>query len=155
MISFIFVALLALTVLLAYRGGLQIVDAIRSEMWPEVPGQVISSHVEEKTTYNDEEQTVFQAKVTYSYTVGDRKYTGSGIAIGMEGLWGSENAAKKYCADFTQGRQLYVAYDPVDPAKSVLHRGVSLKTFLPFAVGVLVLVVSTRMYLSFINELQQ
>jgi len=93
--------------------------------WSETTGTVLRSTV--KTT-SDSDGTSHKLEVSYSYAVDDRPYTGEKDTELPEMISGGSNAMKR-ARQLKQGLVVPVFYNPNDPSKSVLNRGMTMRDF--------------------------
>jgi hypothetical protein len=100
--------------------------------WPTAPGTLTHVDLKKKT---DNESTMYEVVVEYSYDVGGKSYTGSRLAYGYT----SSNAREMHTSIYdklVRGKTVDVRYDPADPATSALSFGIhrSIQLSLIFAV---------------------
>lgn len=131
--------------LLLFAGGLlmlffsyqQIRESVETGSWPSANGTVIQSGIRKDF---DKGRSVYYPEVKYRYTVDNREYSGSRVAVFEYGsgiLADSEAVAGRYPA----GSEVKVSYNPEDPSSAVLEPGVQISMWwlLPIAGLVLAL----------------
>jgi hypothetical protein len=104
-------------------------DAARaSDAWPTTKGEVVETWMSRN----------LGAHVRYRYTVAGVDYESDRIRL-VEKLWRDQRS--DIVARYPEGRQVTVAYDPVDPSRAALEPGVSRgavakKMIAPLVLGV-------------------
>lgn len=80
--------------------------------WPKVRGQI--------TEWVPPEQTAMGTpKIEYSYSVGNALYHANAIAFGLP----DDRQTFRTATSYHEGDAVWVYYDPVNPARAVLHPG--------------------------------
>lgn len=135
-LTIIFMAILLAAGWLFCRGIQAIEKARKSAGWPSAEGVVNKSEVVETTSTSDgQTYHYFAPRVQYSYEAGGRLRTGDVIAFGLEGIATDGSFARRYCARYPVGKRVTVHYHPVRVETSVLEPGLSIRTFIPVALG--------------------
>jgi len=94
------------------------VGQIRAVDYPTVVGLVAKSELE---AHHGKGGPSYSPKITYTYRVDGRNYTGDRYRYGQ---WNGDSAtARRIVDDHPAGRQVDVHYSPADPADSVLLAG--------------------------------
>jgi hypothetical protein len=110
------VIIVIIGVVLYFVHGWQRLTAGRSKSWPSVVGTITSSSLE-KT--NPKSNMSYVAAVRYSYRVGGEDYASDRI------FWGPREGREKQMADliavYPTGKDVWVQYDPQNPANAVLR----------------------------------
>jgi hypothetical protein len=88
--------------------------------WPVVPGQIISSQVEQPQFHDSDDDVACTVNIRYRYRVGPMDYEGDRIDFGGGALKNREQA-QKLTAKYPVGARVPVHYDPRTPAMSVLE----------------------------------
>ncbi len=91
-----------------------------SRRWPTVAGRVVSADVR---TFSTPRGTVYEPRITYTYTVGATAYRGRRVAFGRS-AYPREQEARAVAARYGAGTALRVHYAPRNPRLSVLEPGV-------------------------------
>jgi hypothetical protein len=120
----------------------------RAMTWPKTRGRILSSAIVEDSmrTATGQVGTGFYPRVTYTYSVAGKEYTGERISFGDLRLnyTDAENVKSKFNVD----DEVDVSYNPEDPAEAALapqaKRG--LKSLIPgiflFACGLIVIILA-------------
>lgn len=96
---------------------------LSSKSWPTAPGIIEKSRV---SSHCDEDGTMYSACIAYHYTVEGKRYRGSTIQFGREGLSTSSfEGESRIIADYPEGRYVDVHYDPSKPKVSTLKTGLN------------------------------
>lgn len=112
--------------------------------WPIVPAKITSLEVRDNS---DGEDTTYEVKVQYTYTVDGVGYEGSRLAFGYARTSGRE-AHEEIHRRLREAKAVAVRYDPSDPSVSCLsyglHRSIQIllafgATWLLFVMGFTVL----------------
>jgi hypothetical protein len=93
--------------------------------WGDTQGTILSADVASSDGYDQSTnsyQTYYEPVVTYQYDVKGAQYTGSRVAE-LGGRYGSKNDVEKFLADHPVGSIVTVYYDPADPSKAILEKG--------------------------------
>jgi hypothetical protein len=115
------IILIALVVLFfALRGRRK----VRASMnWNETIGTVLFSEVEERRSYSSESGTTisYYPKIVYEYQVMGQRYQSQRFNLGEVGI-GNYNKVAAKTAQYPQGGQVPVYYNPDNPQEAVLER---------------------------------
>lgn len=95
----------------------------RAATWPSARGVIESCKLEE--THDTQRNSFYTAKVCYSYSVQDRRYTSTRLAIGYIGS-GDRETQNAIVKRLKQAVAVEVRYDPEDPSSAVLSYGTHL-----------------------------
>jgi hypothetical protein len=129
--SYMFFAVFVVVGLGVTAYGLVVVfHARRTAAWPTAEGVVTRSEV---VRGNDS----YAPAVTYSYAVDGVRHQGTVIAPGPPLASTTDAYARRVVERYPVGAVAAVSYDPAEPASAVLEPGVSKKTFVPLAFGLL------------------
>lgn len=115
--------------------------AASTRRWPQVPGTILTSTVEEKVSTREQQDGstlpvhVFKAAVTYRYQVGATPLEGDRLAPD-ELETSDRSAAAEHAARYPVGASVQVFHSPTDPAQAVLEPGVSGASAIVPSVGV-------------------
>jgi len=142
-ILLITLAMFAAAIFFILWGGHEVMTGYASKKWPVAEGKVASSYVQKqvRSIKDSSKKPTYYPKVRYEYPVGGNRYAGERISFS-----GGEGGEKKSEAEavaerYPSGQKVMVYYDPNDPARAVLQRGLIWKTFMPLAAGLGFLVV--------------
>ncbi|MCW3837931.1 DUF3592 domain-containing protein [Sphingomonas canadensis] len=135
---------------LHYRG---VRKAAEASAWPRAAGVIERCDVTEHSDSSSNDGAVsysYHVAVTYAYQAGGQARTGKRIHFGPAPSFGSRYKAEAYAARYPAGAAVQVAYDPADPAQSVLETGRVGRTFLwlgilLFAIAIGVSVVGSQL----------
>jgi hypothetical protein len=100
--------------------GIGFYHGVSSSFWPTAPAQVRSSSV---STGVSSLGRWWQPELTYDYRVGGHAYQSSTIRYLMPAL-SHEEDARLIQAEYSEGRQTRVAYNPRNASESVLEPGI-------------------------------
>src|SRR5687767_14817294 len=112
-------AAVAVTALAGFGGAVmlrELIRAVRSRHWPQVPGTVIRSHV---MTTRDSEGESHGARVTYRYRVGDTVHESRRIRFGGPFDSSIRVWAEEICSEYPIGVDVQVRVSPDDARTSV------------------------------------
>jgi hypothetical protein len=106
-------------VMLLMRGMIDYREALLSADWPSVPGSITDSYV--KISSSAKGGTTYSARISYTYSVHGKQYTGSKINFGalLTSLAGAQGIVDRYPV----GKSLTVFYNPNDNSAAVLEPG--------------------------------
>jgi len=103
-------------VILYFVHGWQRLETGRSKSWPSVVGTITSSSLEKS---NPKSNTSYAAAVRYGYRVGGKDYASDRV------FWGPQEGREKQMADlvaeYPAGKDVWVQYEPQNPANAVLR----------------------------------
>lgn len=103
-----------------------------SSDWPIARGRVMSSAVQTWIVQSaDAGPAHYTPEVAYTYSIGDRTYTGHRVAFRDPRTW--QSTAEEIIAKYAVGQEVDVRYDPLEPERCVLEPGYEAPTF--FATG--------------------
>jgi hypothetical protein len=90
-------------------------------------GQVVVSHVDEVPAPAEEGGPRFRSVIRYAYEARGRRYEAERISVGSHAGSASSDPqeARRWVERYPAGRDVDVWFDPGDPRRSVLVRGVS------------------------------
>jgi hypothetical protein len=128
------IAIIALVLIISGIVGLR--SEIATGQWPPVDGSVISSKVVGEKAFHPE--------ITYSYMVNGSEYSHTST-LKIPGFGGKRNRlelAEYLVAQYPSGRTISVFYNPDDPSQSELKTGITYRTLLETALGVVLLVIA-------------
>ena len=95
----------------------------RARRWPQTNGRVVSATVavQHSRTQGESTRVTNVPAIQYEYTVAQRHYHGTRISFGSptQGTW----SVRATLARFPVGANVTVYYDPANPARSTLDRG--------------------------------
>lgn len=101
----------------AYVSSRSLLEAKASVHWPSVPGRVTSSRIVMITGRHGSSG----ADIRYAYSVGARRFDGSRLEV--VSYSSNTSYASDAVAQFQEGQDVPVYYDPAHPEKSVLRPG--------------------------------
>jgi hypothetical protein len=101
----------------AYVSARSLVEANASTHWPSVPGRITSS----RTVMITGRHGSSGADIRYSYSVGGSRFDGSRLEV--VSYSSNTSYASDAVAEFREGQDVPVYYDPARPERSVLRRG--------------------------------
>lgn len=99
-----------------------------SKKWPSVVGEIITSKIESS---DEMEDTTFQAKIIYAYTVNNLPYQSSRIKIGIQWAMGrgEETDIKDFLNKYPPNQPVQVFYNPKNHEKAILERSLDSSVF--------------------------
>jgi hypothetical protein len=94
--------------------------------WTRAQGRVVASHVEQVERPAEEGGPLYRSVVRYTYEARGRTWESGQVAVGAEAAAAHlhPDEARRAIAPFPVGREVAVWYDPADPQRAVLVRGV-------------------------------
>lgn len=129
--SFVFLFVLGMGViwLVVTVQGMQ--AASDSENWLSTSGVIEETWIErEETTDPDgETEDYYKPYVRYSYQANERTFSSQRIDFGPQRSYNRASGAKNFLAQYLEGSQVEVFYDPVEPGQAVLVREASGATW--------------------------
>jgi hypothetical protein len=105
--------------------------------WQQVEGVIVSSQMG-RTTYENGDES-WQPAVTYQYVAANRQLTGETIQSGANS-YNDRARAEEVLARYPVGQPVVVYYDPVDPERAVLEKGVNMGAYAFLGVGLVVVI---------------
>jgi hypothetical protein len=108
--------------------------AVASTRWPGVPGLITASWVSEVTPGDEHADTLYQAAVTYRYTIAGRALTGTSIRL-VPFASADRSHADEDVSRYPVDAEVTVYYDPARPEVSTLEPGASVGMILPIGIG--------------------
>ncbi|MEO8034904.1 MAG: DUF3592 domain-containing protein [Acidobacteriota bacterium] len=115
-------------------GVLALDGALRSRRWPATEGVVLVSDLHRES----DEGTSYRAEIAYQYRVDEHEFIGNRPRFANWMKSSLSAPALRLLREFRKGSNVTVFYDPHDPAKSVLVRGVNGAVILAVTFGVIV-----------------
>jgi len=101
-----------------------LVQARASDAWPSVPGRVTSS----RTVFITGRHGSTGPDVRYTYAVGGQQFSGSRLEV--VSYSSNTSYASDALAEFKEGAEVPVYYDPAHPESAVLRRGANWLAYL-------------------------
>jgi hypothetical protein len=128
----LFVAFLGLGLYLLVVGGRELSMGLASARWAQGEGRVADWNVELDTRYRQggRTDTYWLVDVVYAYDVGGAEYTST-----IKSRYPSQQGADEFLARYPVDKPLTVYYDPEDPERAVLERGIGWMTVLKLLAG--------------------
>ena len=115
----------------AYASSRSLVEARASTHWPTVPGRITSA----KTVFIVGRHGSSGPDIRYTYAVGGRQFAGSRLEVVTYSA--NTSYASDAVAEFQEGAEVPVHYDPAHPGSSVLRTGAN---WVAYAIPVLSIV---------------
>ncbi|MGZ4971531.1 MAG: DUF3592 domain-containing protein [Limisphaerales bacterium] len=106
-------------------------QSIRCKSWPTTEGIVRTSEIGRHRS--NKGGTTYSADVSYDYSVGGSRYTGTKLAVGA--MSSSSSYAQGVLKRYPVGAKVTVHYSPSDPETAVLETGIHGGTWICFGVG--------------------
>lgn len=116
--------------------GHDLLAGYRTNQWPAAPG-----FIDESRGSHSQKPALDSFHLTYHYEVAGAAYVGHMLGIGHNGLDGT-----RLQRAYPQGHSVAVYYDPQQPARAVLQRGMDFSRFLMAGVALLLLQLSRWMF---------
>ncbi len=100
-------------------------NALNSNHWPQVQGQVINGELiqRKRTTKNGNVISVFSAKIYFQYSVGNNEY--SAYHVKWADHNSGDNIQKAMMEQYPANTKVTVFYNPKKPSAAVLQPGLS------------------------------
>jgi hypothetical protein len=93
-----------------------------SAAWPRADGDIVGSAARVED-YHDDGEPMLRTVISYRYHVGGEPYRGERVFFGDGIALRFAGPGRRRLAAYPIGRRVRVAYDPADPAISVLEPG--------------------------------
>jgi len=115
---------LALIVSAIYLTFVEAPNALNSNQWPEVKGQVTEHKIIERkrTKKTGEQITVYSAKIDYQYIVNGQEYQSNQIRLADRH---KKNITQMLNTTYAIGSPVTVYYNPQNPSNAVLQKGLT------------------------------
>jgi len=81
---------------------------------------------------------MYKPTVAYEYRVGSHMYEGTVLFFGFDKYY-TERGGRKRIDAYPAGRNVEVFYDPLDPSRSVLEPGGTMRTWVVVVAGAAIL----------------
>ncbi|MCB1036765.1 MAG: DUF3592 domain-containing protein, partial [Acidobacteria bacterium] len=130
-------------------GAYFIAEGYAAESWTEVEGQIVSARVRVHTDLSSskhlsraerERYRRYYPEITYRWTAGEERYTGSRYRLGeTHEKYKERTDAEAKAATFVTGAPITVYYDKDHPDQAVLDPSLSVGVFVPLPLGLLIL----------------
>ena len=124
--------LLALGTYLATQATANMAKAAASENWKSTDGQILQSGFKVRGIRRSRQAAT--VTVRYNYKVGDSSYVGNLLSFEKQDSF-RPSTAEEILKPYPSGAKCKVYYDPTDPSKSVLIKGVRSGNTINFFVG--------------------
>ena len=111
----------------------------KSEYWPQVSGEVLSSSL--NTSRWPDGDVSYRSKVEYLYTVNSVEYQSTTVFFGENVLLGGKSARGRV-EKYSSQKEIIVFHDPKNPQVSVLEPGVHIEVIVELGTGIILLAVS-------------
>ena len=123
-----------------------------SASWPTAPAVITESRV---SVEPGADSTTYSADIAYRYTVDGAPYEGDRVRLTLTQSTSDSSDARRVVDRYPAGAEVRVAYDPDDPATSVLEPGLSERDAFPFVflsifVSVSLLLIAALLRLAYI-----
>jgi hypothetical protein len=109
-------------------------QSIRCGSWPTADGTIRTSTMGRHR--GNKGGTTYSADVSYDYSAGGARYTGTKVAFGM--MSASSDYAQSFLNRYPVGAKVPVYYSPSDPATAVLETGIHGGTWMFFGASAIV-----------------
>jgi hypothetical protein len=115
-----------LTLVFLYGARIVFADYNEYKSWPEVEGNVLSGHVEERVSTTRRKgvtrrSTRYVPVVSYEYVVKDARYTGGTPQLPRSSGSSSRSTAEEFLTRHPVGRPTRIHVNPANPAESYLE----------------------------------
>jgi len=108
-----------------------VLQAQASSAWPHVAGEVTRSEIKASSG----EGSSYAPHILYSYQVSGQPFEGSDICFGIKNVSATYAFARSLTERYRTGAPVMVYYNPSEPAMSVLEPGISKRSFIQMAFG--------------------
>lgn len=116
-----------------------------AKTWSAIPATVISSKVK---SHDSDDGTTYSVYIAYRYRIGDKEYLGDRYTF-MSGSSSGYEKKAEVVRHYPKGQTFDVYVNPVNPAESVVKRGISGESFLGLLPLVFVIIGATVMIAGF------
>lgn len=122
------VCLVVMGAFVAYSSTMTLSNALATRSWPSVPGRITSAKV---VTARGTRTTTSAPEIRYTYTVAGTNHEGARLEFATYAA--TTSYASDAVAEFSEGSDVVVYYDPARPMSAVLRKGANwLAWSLPF-----------------------
>ena len=104
--------------------------------WPVVQGRIRSTAI---VPYENRKRVRYRVRILYDYEVLGRSYENNGILFKAAVTKDSEDQARRFLADYPEGGEAKVYYNPEDPGEAVLKPGRTAEGRGSLGLGIVVL----------------
>ena len=126
-----------------------------SAFWRNTNGEIISAKIEKSESQSSGHGNEFRytPKISYTYTLNDQDFISGRIKIMNDYSSNSLEAVQKIILKYRPGSEVIVYYDPANPKRAVLEKGVSTEIYILLAFSILILLGSLFLanHLGYIN----
>lgn len=128
-------ALIGITLIILGISEMRIANSSRS--WPATEGTILDSSVQQhvrnrqspaSSRISSNNTTTFSARITYEYSIQEKTFNGSRVAIG-DYRSGNRGHAEGVVRKYPPGKSVSVYFNPSSPELAVLEPGVQLQAF--------------------------
>ena len=131
--------------------GIDVVSEGRASMkWPQTKGVIESSRI----VRMDDKQIKYQIEMKYKYEVKGESYTNGRFSLNSYPTRSARTNAD-IVNPLPAGKEVTVYYNPENPVISVLQPGTNSITFIPAALGFLLIVISIGKVLIWYHEVRK
>lgn len=122
--GFFFLLFVGLGIFFIYRGVQDRKKSEASQGWPGTMGQVTVSEIRRDVDTDSEgySSATYTPEVEYTYEVSGQVFTGKKISFGFKTGYGNRSKAEARLANYPEGSQVTVYYDPANPGDAVVER---------------------------------
>ncbi len=129
--------------------------AKNSAFWRDTNGRILSATIEksERQSSGHGNEFRYTPKISYTYSVNDHEFISGRIKIMNDYSSNSLEAVQKIILKYRPGSEVIVYYDPANPKRAVLEKGVSTEIYILIAFSIIILLGSLFLanHLGYIN----
>lgn len=115
-------------------GGFMVMQALDSNSWPSVTGEVLESYVT-SSQGGSQGGTTYKPFVVYEYVVGGTTYKAAVVKLGDTSSSSIYSTHQKVVDKYPVGASVIVFYDPEDPQNAALETGLNFVVLILFGIG--------------------
>jgi len=123
-------------------------QAKTSEEWPQTPGAILVSELEESRS--DEGTRMYSAHVVYRYDLDGGSFESDRVWFGGDYSTSDRSEMSEVVRRYPVGADVMVYYSPDDPSQSVLMPGAYLSSYILFVIGMVFLSVAGLLLLIYV-----
>lgn len=113
--------------------------AAKTDSWPVIEGIILKSDITESTDFFADSHMsakTYSNQIQYSYIVDGKKYISNRIFIGDKIFYPGRDFTEKLKTKYYTSQKVFIYFDPKQPEKSVLEKGIHKMNIFIFFVGV-------------------
>ena len=157
LLFFVTILFLLTIYFLTIQGNNEVNLAKSSEHWPAVDGEIVESELESFYVRRRRGSGyVYNANITYIYSIGQQMYEGYAISIGEPKVsTRRQEGAQSVLNKYPVGKEVKVYFNPTDPQTAVLEPGVTTQNYGQWAAVLLYSIIIFGIFILFGNLIRK